>query len=69
MRYKQELKEMPKKNLTFKAVHHIKDEGKKDDKEEEEEEENDDDDYYEVKKDIAFITKTILKFSKKKARE
>jgi hypothetical protein len=62
---KQELEEKPKKNLTFKPCI-IKDEEKEDDKEEEN---DDDDDDYEVKEDIAFITKTIPKLSKKKTRE
>jgi hypothetical protein len=44
-------------------MHHVKDEEKEDDKEEEN---DDDDDDYEVKEDIAFITKTIPKLSKKK---
>jgi hypothetical protein len=47
-------------------MHHVKDEEKEDDKEEEN---DDDDDDYEVKEDIAFITKTIPKLSKKKTRE
>jgi hypothetical protein len=44
-------------------MHHVKDEEKEDDKEKEN---DDDDDDYEVKEDIAFITKTIPKLSKKK---
>jgi hypothetical protein len=46
-------------------MHHVKDEEKEDDKEEENDDDDDDDDY-EVKEDIAFITKTIPKLSKKK---
>ena len=44
-------------------MHHVKDEEKEDDKEKEN---DDDDDDYEVKEDIAFITKTIPKLSIKK---